>query len=420
MKEDLLQYFWKTHKWKDKIYTTTCGQSIQIIDAGRINTDAGPDFSQARIKIANQLWAGNVEIHTKSSEWYTHRHQNDSAYNSVILHVVWSEDKEVFYNEHQKIPCLELKTLISKDIIDNYERLMNSACWIPCENQISKIDINKASLALHRLVAEKLKDKTELIDHIYCKSGKDWHETLHKWLARGYGLNVNGTAFELLAESIPLKLVNQYKSEALKLEALVFGCSGLLHGTDSVYASKLKIAHKDLPVQIEQLPEGIFKFFRTRPSNFPTIRLAQWLKMLMNPIPVFEKIMNLDSPESFIQFINQPLDGFWSENFTFTTPANGFPTNAGREFGKLLLINSVAPFMFYYGKKTDDETMQQRAIDWLDNLKGEKNQIVRKYQNLGFPAKTASQTQALLWLKKKYCEQKRCMECSFGAQLFKK
>lgn len=418
MKEDLLQYFWRTHNWKNKIYSTTSGQSLQIIESGRLNPDAGPDFSQARIRIDDQLWAGNVEIHVRSSEWYIHRHQSDPRYNSVILHVVWSEDREVFYTNEQKIPCLELKNLISKDLLDNYERLMTNACWIPCENQINRINMQKVSLALPAYAIEKLEIKTQAIWQIYTATSSNWEETLYRWLAKGFGLNVNGNAFEMLAEAVPLHVVREFRLEQVKLEAIMFGRAGLLDQAQGEYAEKLRQIFNQINTDRTALPYGVWKFFRTRPSNFPTIRLAQWIHLLIRENSVLDLLFKLDSPQSFITHINQPLKGFWSENFSFSATAGGFPTQAGKEFGKLLVINSVVPFMFCFGKQTNNEEMQYKALEWLDDIKGEKNTTISKFKELGFPIDSASQTQALLWLKKNYCENKRCLQCAVGTQIF--
>lgn len=421
MKEELLHYFWRTHRWRDQNIFTTDGQPLQIIVPGDLNKDAGPDFSNAKIRIGDELWIGNIEIHVKASEWYLHQHQYDPQYKTVILHVVWSEDQQVYFDGNRKIPCFELKNIISKDIIDNYERLMNSAFWIACENQVDKIDMQKAALGLNAKLIEKLQDKTTLLEHIYSKTNGDWNETFHRFLARGFGLNVNGTAFELLAEKLPLELIRKYTNDTEKLEAVVFGIAGFLNNASEDYAIKLKGIFESLPKNNlpEILPEGVFKFFRARPSNFPTIRIAQWIKLISDHDLLLNEVVSMSHPDEFINFICSPLNGFWQNHFTFSATSNGFPTKAGKEFAKLLLINSVAPFLFFYGKKLGNIELQQTATDWLDEIKGEKNTIIKKFQELGFPTSTAAQTQGLLHLKKKYCECKRCLECPFGAQIFR-
>lgn len=421
MKEDLLQYFWRTHSWKDREFETTDGRLVQIISAGQLNRDAGPDFSNARIRIGHELWAGNVEIHVRSSEWYAHKHQYDPAYKTVVLHVVWEEDQPVFHDADVRIPCFELKNIISQDIIDNYQRLMNNAFWIPCENQVSKFDMFRGFLGMNAKLVEKFEDKTEVLEHIYTRSGADWNETLHRFLARGFGLNVNSTAFELLAEKLTWALSEKYKNQPQILEAIAFHASGLLSNASGNYPDELtshydKISAED---KTEALAEGAFMFFRTRPSNFPTLRIAQWVRLLCSDKSLLDLIQNMHSPEEFTSLVCRPLEGFWQEHFTFNVRSKGFPTHAGREFAKLLLINAIAPFLFFYGKKLGNLEIQQKAIDMLDEMKAENNSIIRKFRQLGFPVKTASQSQAFLLLKKKYCEQRQCLDCPFGMQIFK-
>lgn len=421
MKEDLLQYFWRTHQWKELVYSTTEGRSIQIIKPGELNRDAGPDFSNARIRIGDELWAGNVEIHVKSSEWNAHRHQHDPAYKTVILHVVWEEDQLVFHDGQVRIPCFELKNIISREIIENYQRLMNNALWIPCQSRVSAFDMTKAMLGMNAKLIERFEEKTKILEYIYENSNNDWNETLHRFLARAFGLNVNAQAFEFLAEQLTLDIVYKYRNQPDILEALAFHTSGLLGNASGNYAEILRNKYDKISVEdrTQAMGEGVFKFFRTRPANFPSIRIAQWLELLNFEGSLLDFILNINSPEEFSAVLCRPLNGYWNEHFTFNVPSGAFPTHAGKEFAKLLIINAVAPFMFFYGKKHDDYLLRQKAVDLLEDLKTESNSIIRGYLQLGFPVKTAAHSQAFLLLKKNYCEQKRCLECPFGVQIFK-
>ncbi|HND16211.1 MAG TPA: DUF2851 family protein [Saprospiraceae bacterium] len=421
MKEDLLQYFWRTHNWKDRLYVTTNGLPIHIVTPGILNHDAGPDFSNAKIRIGDELWVGNVEIHVRSSEWYIHRHQYDPAYRTVILHVVWTEDQPVFMDENIRIPCLALKSIISKEILDNYERLMNNALWVPCQNVVNRFDMEKGLLGMNARLVEKFEDKSAVLQHIFDKTKGDWNETLHRFIARGFGLNVNGDAFELLAEKMNYQLTQKYQHDPVKLEAIAFSASGLIPDGNSDHTEKLwqiyqTLPHNDRPTPLAQ---GVFKFFRTRPSNFPGLRIAQWLKFLSNPGSLFDTVINLNSPIEFSAIICQPLDEFWKNHFSFTAEAKNFSTQAGKDFADLLLINSIAPFLFFYGKITDNYELRQKAVDLLDAMKAESNSVIRGFRQLGFPINFASHSQAFLLLKKKYCDRKRCLECPFGVQIFK-
>lgn len=421
MKEELIQYFWRTHKFKsDKLFTTQ-GNVLEIIDPGKLNRDSGPDFSMARIKIDGQLWVGNIEIHINASDWYQHKHQYDPAYQSIILHVVWEEDLKIHYPSNQAIPCLELKEIIQKSLLDNYERLMNNSAWIPCEFQLDIVDMEKLSIGLNAFLVEKLMKKTHEIEQIFIKTNKDWDKTFHIWFARAFGLNLNATAFEMLATNMDNMLAEKLKSQPEILEAVAFATAGLLDGETSEYAIQLQNTYNNYN-KLEKPPmlkAGTFKYFRTRPANFPTIRIAQWLEWLKSQEKPLETILHIDSGKQLFEALKLPLEGFWATHFSFNAGTNDQKPSTGKDFAELLMINAISPFIFFYGKMTQQELYQDRAVDCLDQMNGERNAIISKFKALNFPAKTASQTQSLLWMKKHYCEQKRCLECCVGAQIFK-
>lgn len=421
MKEELIQYFWRTHKFKsDKLFTTQ-GNTLEIIDPGKLNHDSGPDFSMARIKIDGQLWVGNVEIHINASDWYQHKHQYDPAYQSIILHVVWDEDLKIHYPSNQAIPCIELKNIIQKPLLDNYERLMNNSAWIPCEFQLSNVAMDKISIGLNAFLVEKLIKKTQEIEQIFIKTNLDWEKTFHIWFARAFGLNLNATAFEMLATNLDNELVQKLKSNSEVFEAIAFATAGLLDGETSEYAIQLQKAYNNFN-KLEKPPmlkAGTFKYFRTRPANFPTIRIAQWLEWLKAQETPLKTVLSIVSVKELYGALKLPLHGFWNSHFSFNAGTNSQKTSIGKDFAELLMINAISPFIFFYGKMTQQELYQDRALDCLDQMNGERNAIISKFKDLNFPVNSALKTQSLLWMKKHYCEHKRCLECCVGAEIFK-
>lgn len=423
MKEDLLHYFWRIKKWGGIVLETTKGESCVIINSGDHNTNAGPDFLNAKIDLGGTMWSGNIEMHLNSSDWLAHNHQTDAVYDSVILHVVWKHDKEINYRDQSAIPCIELSKYISPRILFQYESLQSNVNWIPCENLIADHDTFKIDTWLSRMLLEKFEEKYESILSLLNKNKGDWEETFHQWLARAYGLNINAQPFEMLATHLSLKLLAKIKDQSLQMEALAFGQAGLLpENSADTYISSLITEYQYLQKKYNLIPmeKGIFKFFRVRPANFPVLRVIQWVGFLKEHLYSWQLVKEMRSASEFMRLIRVELSGYWTTHYTFDPTLEKAGTSAGEDFASLMIINAVAPFLYAYGKKNNEIGFQEKAIDFIDQIKPESNNIISRWKELGIKTKSAAQTQGLLYLKKNYCDKKKCLQCSIGHMIMSK
>lgn len=422
MRESFLHFLWRTRRFNAQNLLTTQVQSIEIQVLGEQNTNAGPDFFNARLRIGDTNWAGNVEMHLRSSEWHTHGHSNDPAYDNVILHVVLEEDQPILRSNGERIPCLELKGRIPPKLLENYERLEHEQAWIPCEHFFQKVPEIVRLNWLDRLLVERLELKTNAIAEALKATNNHWEEAFYRMIARNFGLKVNMEPFEALARSLPLLTLSKHKSSLLQVEALIFGQAGFLAENQvddwpkELAREYQHLAHKH---GLSPLPLNQWKFLRLRPANFPTVRLAQFAALIHQSAHLFSKIMearNLRELENLFQV--QP-SLYWKNHFQFNKPSIHRDKPLGRDFIHLLVINTIVPFLFHYGKSKDLEEPQKRALALLEELPPESNVILEGWSVLGVNARNAFQTQALIHLKTRYCDQKRCLECAIGTSILK-
>jgi len=399
---------------------SSLGEKIQIIKTGDHNHDAGPDFLNARIKVGETEWAGNVEIHVGSSEWNEHHHQHDSGYNNVILHVVYENDAEVFHQDGRPVPTLEVKKLFDQKIYESYQSLMQSAAWIPCENQIRRVNSLTISQWLHRLMIERLEEKVQPIILSLEENQNNWEETFYQSIAAAFGAKVNAEPFRLLARSLPVKILAKHKSSLFQLEALLFGVAGFLDEKFSdEYPNKLK-KEFDFLKKRHQLPpikKHIWKFLRLRPANFPTIRIAQFAQLVYNSIHLLSKIVESGNAKSLFQLFDCETSEYWLDHYRFDKISAKKKKRLGEDAIELILINTVAPFLFVYGKLHDDENLVSRTLKLLEEIPAEKNNIISHWKQTGVETKSAFDSQALLQLKNVYCKNFRCLECAIGHKI---
>lgn len=420
VREDLLYYLWKTKTFDMIDLKTICGQSIEIIDFGVHNHDAGPDFSNAKVKIGDTIWAGNVEMHVYSSDWEKHSHDLDKAYDSVILHVVYEHDRQIHTTTEQLIPTIELKQRIPADIKHNYARLISNNNWIPCESQLPSVAAHTVTFWLQRLVADRLESKTAYLQTILSLTHNDWEETLYIYLMRYMGVRVNTDPFESLAKNLPLALIQKNQDDLYKIESLLYGQAGMLMAdhADPYYQSlKSEYAFLKQKYKLTHIPPVSWKFARMRPAGFPTIRLAQMAQILYHTRHLFSQIKeatNIEGVRSL--FVAEPSE-YWSHHYRFGTESVHKDKALSRSFANLIIINVVAPILFLYGQSIDDRNYCDRAIELLEAIKPEKNKIITNYKELGMPILSAADSQAALELKKKYCDAKRCLSCAIGNSL---
>lgn len=422
MNEDFLQFVWHTRRFDHQQLTTTEGAPVEILNSGTWNQNDGPDFLDARIKIGNTLWAGHVEMHLKASDWMRHQHQHDSAFDNVILHVVLEEDVPVWLDSGSRIPCVELKARIANRLWTRYLQWLHGDHWIPCQPMIGQVDHLHRSMWLDRLLVERLQMKTAVVRERLAANGNDWEETFYQLLARNFGLTANAEAFEELAMSIPQRILARHKDQLMQLEALLFGQSGLLHDApEEDYTRQLRSEYEFLrkKYKLTPLPASRWKWGRLHPPNFPTVRLAQFARLVQQSAHLFSKILEVESQSDVAALFDVALDGYWQSHFTFGKPVEKGPKRLGPETIRLLTINTIAPFLFLYGSTMQEETFKDKALHLLEQLPSEKNRIVSAWEALGWKAANAFESQALIHLKKHYCDRRLCLRCAIGAELLK-
>ena len=423
MKENLLHFIWKLRLFSVKNLLTTSGKLIHIISNGTHNLNTGPDFFNAKIEINGQVWAGNVEIHVKSSDWYNHKHEMDENYDSVILHVVWEHDVEIYRENNDKIETLELKNYISKEILNNYNLLFSkNKKWINCENDIEFIDSFIIENWLERLYFERLEQKSEFVQQILSKTINNWERTLFILLAKGFGLKVNSEAFLNFACSFDFSIVRKVSNNVIQLEALFLGQAGLLNNEfESIYFNKLKKEYSFLKVKfnLEPISKGQVQFFRLRPNNFPTIRLSQ-LAFLYNKYQnLFSEIIKINSLKDFYNLFEVTTSSFWKTHYTFETESKESSKKLTKSFIDLLLINTIIPLKFVHLKSLGSNNFTL-LFSIIEQIKPEKNTITDKFNELKVKSSNAFKSQALIQLKNEYCNKQLCLQCAIGKELLKR
>lgn len=421
MKEDFLHHLWQHKKFAVTDLKTTTGESIQILNSGQYLQLAGPDFFNSQIIIGSQKWAGNVEIHIKSSDWYLHNHEKDSNYDSVILHVVWEHDTPIFRNNNSEIPTLELKNYVQLADLNKYQSLIVQKDWIYCENDIHTVADFIFKNWEERLYFERLERKSNEILELLKASNNDWEAVLFCLLAKNFGLNTNGPLFLKMAKSIPFSIIRKEAFAVENLEALFFGQANMLDADfQDSYVVGLQnefnyLAHK------HKIEEAIFEkvaFFKHRPDNFPTIRLAQLAALYHSQQNLFSKVISVTSIKEIYHLFNLEVSSYWEMHYNFDKKSVSKKKKISTSFIDLIVLNTIIPVRFAYEQSLNKE-ISQEVIDLALAIAPEKNIIVEKFKEIGIISENAFQTQALLQLKKEYCDQKKCLQCAIGVHLLK-
>ncbi|MFM9944603.1 MAG: DUF2851 family protein [Bacteroidia bacterium] len=422
MQEKLLHFIWQNLLFDTNNLVSTDNEPIQINQKGIINTHAGPDFTNAKIKIGKTLWAGNIEIHIKSGDWKVHGHTMDAAYDNTILHVCWESDLPIYRTDGSKISCLILKDRVDKTLLHKYRYLMESGNDIPCSSMLHCIDEFTWVLWQERLVIERLEQKTEPIYKELEKTKYEWQEVFYKSIARTFGLKINTQPFENLANNLSLKILSKHKDSLKQIEALVFGVAGFLNGNlKDEYSRDLKKEYQFLKnkYQLAEVEKSNWKFLRLMPANFPTVRLAQFAALIHQSHNLFSKIIEENDLQKITNLLKTRPSPYWDTHYLLNELSSKRLKKMGNSAIQNIIINTIVPFKFAYGKHKDDETMQQNAFDLLEKSQAESNSIIKKWTDLGIQSKNSFQTQALLQLKNEYCNKKLCLNCSIGFKLLK-
>ncbi len=421
--ENILHHIWKYKLFDFQNLKTTEQEEIKIFSAGTHNLDSGPDFFQAKIQIDKTIWAGNVEIHIKSSDWVRHKHQTDKSYDNVVLHVVWEADMEIFRTDKTLIPTLELKDKVAKNLISSYDELKQNNYWIPCEKQLNTVDLLTKQQCLDRMLLERLEEKSIVINDIYQYVKGSWEDTFYIIMVKSFGFKVNTLPFEILAKNLPQIILAKHKNQSLQIEALIFGVAGLLDRKfQDDYPKLLQAEYQFLKVKynFNQVEPQLWKFSKTRPDNFPTIRLAQFAALIFDSEHLFSKITAVTMLNEFGDiFKDLPINLYWENHFVFDKIVEKKSFKIGKNSIDVLLLNAIVPLLFFYGKQLSDNFYVEQAIKLLEFIKPEQNNIIKGFKDRGFEAVSAFDTQALIQLKKYLCDHKNCLDCIIGLKILR-
>jgi hypothetical protein len=420
MKEEFLHYLWKYGLYNhDRLLDNEKNQII-VLNPGEYNRDSGPDFFNARISVAGTVWAGNIEIHVKSSHFNNHGHQHDPAFNNVILHVVAENDKIVYNARGEQILTAELS--FDPSLFEKYTLLVNNPYIIACQDDIKKLDNILVRHWLNALVIERLQAKAESIIKIFTETGHDWDETFYRLITRYFGFRVNTEPFEMLASALPFRIIRKHSDNIFQIEALLFGTAGLLETclfkealSDEYYRGLIKeYSILSSKYSLQPLHGWIWKFSRLRPSNFPTIRLSQLAAMLSVSDGLFSHVIEAKDMRIIRKLFEVSASCYWEDHFVFGKKSRKVIKNTGSQAADILFINAVIPMMFMYGRGRDNQQIIDRALSFLENISPEENKIISEWEEAGIKAESAFYSQALINLRNEYCKKRKCLNCRIG------
>lgn len=419
MTESLLHFIWQHRPFTLNGLRTEQGQIIEVIDAGLPNTDAGPDFFNAKIKLNGELWAGNVEMHLKASDWYAHGHHTDPRYDNVVLHVVLTPDRPALCASGQAVPTLAVPRPI--DIETRHDELMAGGGWIPCHGHLAQLNGLQQLAMLQRLMVERLQQKSEMVLAEVERCKGSWEEAYYRAVTRCFGLKVNAQPAELLARSLPLAVLAKHKNSLFQIEALLFGQAGLLAASASAcsYASRLQreyafLSHK---YALTPIDSSQWRFMRMRPISFPSIRLAQLAALISGSSGLFSRCMEANSLDALEQLLNATPSEFWATHYTLGGREQQRLTHKaiGSALKHTIILNATVPFMFAYGAARSDDSLRDKSLRLLETMPPEENSVVSNFHRLGLKLESAADTQAVVHLKATRCEAKKCLYCEVGA-----
>lgn len=421
--EKLMQYVWKHRLWRSEDMVTNTGKKVRVVDPGLLNTDAGPDFFNAKIEIDGHMWVGNVEMHYRATDWKRHRHDSDKAYDSVILHVVAKDDAPVRRTNGELIPQLVLD--VSPQFNADYASLVGATIEVPCATKIKQVPHLTIVEWVEGLAFERLHGKVERIHQLLDSFNGSWEDVCYVTLARNFGFGINNDAFERLARRTPLRLLGKHSDSVLQIEALLFGQAGMLDaqkpGMDSYYNQLCtEYAFLSNKFQLTPMEKESWKLFRIRPQNFPYRRIAMLAQFIEGGFRMMNRILDAEGEKEMRALFEVELSGYWTKHYTFGKPNERATATLSRNSIDIILINTVAPLLYAYGELTGNYEMTDKAIKLLEDLRAESNSIVAHFVAYGIDCPDALTSQALVQLKREYCDARKCIYCKIGHHLLSK
>lgn len=421
--EKLMQYVWKHRLWRSEDMVTNTGKKVRVVDPGLLNTDAGPDFFNAKIEIDGHMWVGNVEMHYRATDWKRHRHDSDKAYDSVILHVVAKDDAPVRRSNGELIPQLVLE--VSPQFNADYASLVGATIEVPCATKIKQVPHLTIVEWVEGLAFERLHGKVERIHQLLDSFNGSWEDVCYVTLARNFGFGINNDAFERLARRTPLRLLGKHSDSVLQIEALLFGQAGMLDaqkpGMDSYYNQLCtEYAFLSNKFQLTPMEKESWKLFRIRPQNFPYRRIAMLAQFIEGGFRMMNRILDAEGEKEMRALFEVELSGYWTKHYTFGKPNERATATLSRSSIDIILINTVAPLLYAYGELTGNYEMTDKAIKLLEDLRAESNSIVSHFVAYGIDCPDALTSQALVQLKREYCDARKCIYCKIGHHLLSK
>lgn len=422
MKESILHFVWQLQKFNKLDLQSALGESVEVFSIGNHNSDAGPDFLNAKIRIGKITWSGHVEIHVNSSDWNHHGHQKDPAYDNVILHVVWKNDIPIKRKDEKPIPTIELNGRVSLSMLGKCKSLINSPHTIPCSDQIVKANGMDIFSMQQQAAIERLNNKSSFVFELLEQNKMDWEETTYQLLAKNFGFKINSDSFLNLSKQLPLKILKKHSENILQLESLLFGVAGMLNEAPkddyhSALMNEYAFLSKKYNLEGSELHTHLWKYLRLRPGNFPAVRISQ-LAALLNKHPhIFDLFAGFDDAKQLSKILRLAPSDYWKSHYNFGKSSIKTLNGMGKNSIENLLINTAVPLLAAYSQYTDESKYMDKALSILESINPEKNKITRMWEELEVSIGNSFESQALIELHNNYCLKKRCLSCKIGVGL---